>query len=187
MSVDMKPAVFLDRDGVLCAEKGYITCIEELEIFDYAKKSIECLHQQGFLAICITNQSAVARGLLTEQELAEIHDVLIRCTGLDALYYCPHHPDGKGVYRCVCDCRKPKTGLIRQAMQEWDIDLSRSYMVGDRASDILCGQNAGIRTVLLESGYGTRRLEQDVKTDVICTDLWEFAKNIKKIQKSTKV
>lgn len=179
MSVDMKPAVFLDRDGVLCAEKSYITCIEELEIFDYTKKSIEQLHQRGFLAICITNQSAVARGLLPEKELVKIHDALMKCTGLDALYYCPHHPDGIGVYRRVCDCRKPRTGLISQAVREWGIDLSRSYMVGDRASDILCGQNAGIRTVLLESGYGTKRLEQNVKPDVICTDLWEFTKKIK--------
>ncbi|MDD7642132.1 MAG: HAD-IIIA family hydrolase, partial [bacterium] len=101
-------------------------------------------------------------------------------TRLDALYYCPHHPDGKGIYNCVCACRKPSTGLIRRAVKEWNIDLTRSYMVGDRASDIICGKNAGIRTILLESGYGTQRLEQRVAADERYNNLLEFAKCLKK-------
>lgn len=170
----MRPAIFLDRDGVLCVEKSYITCLEQLEIFPYTTECVDQIHRKGFLAICITNQSAVARGMLSEAELEIIHQYLMNITGLDGLYYCPHHPKGIGRYRCVCDCRKPGTGLIEQAVKEYDVDVGHSYMVGDRASDILCGKHAGIRTVLLESGYGTAHLEYLVEPDAICVDLREF-------------
>ena len=89
-----RPAVFLDRDGVLCAEKGYVTQIKELDLFPFAKRCIDLLHQKGFLAICITNQSAVARGMMSELVLQEMNQYLLRELSLDALYYCPHHPQG---------------------------------------------------------------------------------------------
>lgn len=169
------PAVFLDRDGVLCKEKSYITRLEELDIFPYTKYCIDLFHQKGYLAICITNQSAVARGMITENRLREMHAYLLQQTGLDAIYYCPHHPDGTGIYQRVCSCRKPKTGMLQQAQKQFAIDMDKSYLVGDRASDIICGQNAGLKTVLLESGYGTKHLEQKVAADQICRDLKEFA------------
>ena len=109
-----KPAVFLDRDGVLCTEKSYITKKEDLEIFPFTKHCIDILHQKGFLAICITNQSAVARGMMTEETLRGMNDYLVEMTGLDALYYCPHHPEGIGIYRKKCTCRKPAAGLLMQ-------------------------------------------------------------------------
>lgn len=168
------PAVFLDRDGVLCAEKGYVTKIEELEIFPYTKYCIDIMHQKGFLAICVTNQSAVARGMMTEETLGSMNDLLMNETGLDALYYCPHHPQGTGIYRRKCSCRKPGTGMLRQAQKQFAIDMNASYFVGDRASDIICGQNAGLTTVLLESGYGTKKLEQKVTADYIFRDLKAF-------------
>ncbi len=168
------PAVFLDRDGVLCAEKSYITSIEQLDIFPYAKRCIDVLHQRGFLAICITNQSAVARGMMTETTLRAMNEFLIKETGLDALYYCPHHPEGIGIYRRKCNCRKPDTGMLIQAQQRFKIDMEQSYFVGDRASDIICGRNAGIKTVLLESGYGTQKLEQDVIPDFVFAHLEAF-------------
>ena len=169
-----KPAVFLDRDGVLCTEKSYITKKEDLEIFPFTKHCIDILHQKGFLAICITNQSAVARGMMTEETLRGMNDYLVEMTGLDALYYCPHHPEGKGIYRKKCTCRKPAAGLLMQAQKDFDIDMGRSYLAGDRASDILCGKNAGLKTVLLESGYGIKRLEYDVTPDFFLQDLKEF-------------
>lgn len=171
MSVRKRPAVFLDRDGVLCKEKSYVTRLEDLEIFPYARQCVESLRKMGFFAICVTNQSAVARGMMTEAELGRINQYFMAKTGLDALYYCPHHPEGIGMYRTKCDCRKPGTALIERAIEEFGIDRAASYMVGDRAADILCGQNAGLKTVLLESGYGTTRLEQPVKPDIICRDL----------------
>ena len=160
-----KPAVFLDRDGVLTEEKSYIASIEELSIFSYTAECIKAIHQKGYYAIVITNQSGVARGLFSEKTLKEMNDFLMQQIGVDAIYYCPHHPEG------ACQCRKPGTGMLEAACQEFDIDMSKSYMVGDRASDILTGQNAGIKTILLESGYGTARLEQDVTPDYIMKDL----------------
>ena len=160
-----KPAVFLDRDGVLTEEKSYIASIEELSIFSYTAECIKAIHQKGYYAIVITNQSGVARGLFSEKTLKEMNDFLMQQIGVDAIYYCPHHPEG------TCQCRKPGTGMLEAACQEFDIDMSKSYMVGDRASDILTGQNAGIKTILLESGYGTARLEQDVTPDYIMKDL----------------
>ena len=149
--------------------------MEDLEIFPYTKHCIGLFHQKGYLAVCITNQSAVARGMMTENKLREINAYLLRQTGLDAIYYCPHHPDGTGIYRRACSCRKPQTGMLQQAQEQFAIDMGKSYLVGDRASDIICGQNAGLKTVLLESGYGTKRLEQKVMADHICRDLEEFA------------
>lgn len=173
-----QPAVFLDRDGVLCAEKSYVVSIGELDIFPYAKRSVEIIHQKGFLAICITNQSAVARGMMEEGTLKEINEYLIREIGLDALYYCPHHPNGIGRYRKKCNCRKPDIGLVETAIEEWGVDRGNSYMVGDRAGDIICGARAGLRTILLESGYGLKRLEQEVSPDGIYLDLKEFVNSI---------
>lgn len=167
-----KPAVFLDRDGVLTREKSYITKIEDLEIFPYVRQCIQNIRQRGYWTIVITNQSAVARGILSEELLCQMNDYLKQETGVDAIYYCPHHPDGKiAVYRKQCDCRKPQIGLFHQAMKDYQIDIKNSYMVGDRAVDILAGEHMGLKTILLESGYGTNRLEYDVRPDYVLEDL----------------
>lgn len=167
-----RPAVFLDRDGVLSEEKSYITSVDSLKIFPYTAECIRQIHKKGYYAIVITNQSGVARGLFTESVLHQMNEYLIQQTGVDAVYYCPHHENGViEKYRKQCDCRKPKTGLIERAYNEYAIDLQRSLIVGDRASDIITGQNAGIKTILLESGYGTAKLENKVKPDYILNDL----------------
>ena len=149
-----KPAVFLDRDGVLCTEKSYITKKEDLEIFPFTKHCIDILHQKGFLAICITNQSAVARGMMTEETLRGMNDYLVEMTGLDALYYCPHHPErgflGERIeYKKDCTCRKPKPGLLLEAAQKYNIDLAKSYMVGDSERDVIAGMAAGCVSVYI--------------------------------------
>lgn len=166
----LKPAVFLDRDGVLTEEKSYITVMENLKIFPYAADCIKRIHNKGYYAIVITNQSGIARGLLTEKELKEMNRYLILQTGVDAVYYCPHHPDAG------CNCRKPQKGMFDMACRDFAIDMEHSYMVGDRAGDIIAGQNIGIRTILLESGYGTARLEKNVKPDFIFEDLTDVIK-----------
>lgn len=168
----MKPAVFLDRDGVLTREKGYVISVKDIEIFSYAEECIAGIHKKGYYAIVVTNQSGVARGLFTEYSLKEMNAYLVEKTGVDAVYYCPHYPQGKiEKYRCICDCRKPGTGLVDMACARFDIDIPKSYMVGDRAGDIRAGQKAGMKTVLLESGYGTAGLEEPVAPDYICSDL----------------
>lgn len=170
--------VFLDRDGVLTVEKGYIKRKEELEIFPYVRDCVAAIHEKGYLAIVLTNQSGIARGYFTETQIKEMNTYLIRETGVDAVYYCPHYE--KGIvrrYAVKCNCRKPETGMIRQACKDFNINtksLNASYMVGDRASDVRLGQNAGVTSVLLESGYGTKGLEEEVKADLICKDLAEF-------------
>ena len=167
-----KPALFLDRDGVLTEEISYITSVENLHIFPYATECIRQIHEKGYYAIVITNQSGVARGLFTEETLKNMNTFLKEMTGVDAIYYCPHHPNGDvDQYRKICKCRKPEIGLLEQACLDFDIDMNRSYMVGDRAGDILTGQRAGMKTVLLESGYGLARLEQNVTPDYIFADL----------------
>lgn len=175
MSRSVKPAIFLDRDGVLTEEKGYITSLGELNIFPYVKECIEQIHKKGYYAMVITNQSAVARGLITEDMLHNMNQYLKDETEIDAVYYCPHLENGSVErYRQSCNCRKPKTGLIERACMDYQIDIECSYMVGDRASDIVLGKNVGIKTVLLESGYGTKRLETDVTPDYILNDLRDF-------------
>lgn len=167
-----KPAVFLDRDGVLTKEKSYICTIREMEIFPYASESIQQIKNKGYYTIIVTNQSGIARGLFTEDDLQKMHLYLQQKTGIDAVYYCPHHPEGKiRKYRKICHCRKPETGMIEQACSDYSIDMDKSFMVGDRAGDIITGQRMGLKTILLESGYGLERLEADVKPDYILKDL----------------
>lgn len=167
-----RPAVFLDRDGVLTEERGYIDSVEKLRVFPYVVECIQQIHKKGYYAIVVTNQSGVARGMFTEEELQKMNAYLVRQTSVDAVYYCPHHPEGiVGTYRKICSCRKPEIGMIQTACKDFDINMANSYMVGDRAGDIMAGMNAGIRTILLESGYGTARLEKNVKPDYVLEDL----------------
>lgn len=178
MQIEYKrPAVFLDRDGVLNEEKGYITSIKSMHIFAYTAECVRQIHERGYYAIVITNQSGVARGLFTEVQLREMNNYLMSQTGVDAVYYCPHHPEGRVErYKKVCCCRKPQIGLFEAASHKFNIDMEHSYMVGDRAGDIIAGQNAGVRTILLESGYGTTRLERDVSPDYVLEDLRDVIK-----------
>lgn len=172
-----RPAVFLDRDGVLTVEESYICVAEQLKIFPYARECVAEIRRKGYYAIVITNQSGIARGLFSEEELQKMNLALMREIGVDAVYYCPHHPEGTvKKYAIACHCRKPRTGLIEKACQDFQIDLANSFMVGDRAGDILTGKGMRIRTVLLESGYGSNRLEQDVEPDYRLENLREFAK-----------
>ena len=170
----MKPAVFLDRDGVINEEVGFITKLEELRIFPYVRDCITEFHGLGYYVIVISNQSGVARGYLTEEELSIIHEHIKAETDVDTIYYCPYCKDGVvEKYRRDSNMRKPGIGMIEQACRDFDIDMSSSLMVGDRASDIKTGKNVGISTILLESGYGTARLEEDVKPDYVMNDLWD--------------
>ncbi len=172
-----RPAIFLDRDGVLTEEKSYVCSCEEMRIFPYAEECIRKIKEKGYYAIVITNQSGVARGLFTENCLMKMNDYLKQVLNVDAIYYCPHHIEGRvKKYAIVCNCRKPGTGMIERACRDFNIDMEKSFLAGDRASDIKAGKNAGIRTVLLESGYGTAGLESNVVPDYICYDLRDMIK-----------
>lgn len=169
-----RPAVFLDRDGVLTVEKSYVCNVDDLEIFPFAKECITSIHEKGFYAIGVSNQSGVARGYFTEDDLWEMNKRLMEEVGVDDVFYCPHLSNGViGKYSIECNCRKPRIGMILEAQKKYDIDLQHSYMIGDRASDIQLGENAGLKTILVNSGYGLKRLEADVKPDYVCKDLKE--------------
>lgn len=162
-------AVFLDRDGVLNTERSYISRPEELEVFDFVPKAVRKLNQAGYLSVVVTNQSAIARNLCTEDDIREIHKKLGTILGnegawLDAVYYCPHHPD-KGFpeenprYKIDCDCRKPKTGMFLKAIRKFNIDPALSYMIGDSERDIQAGINAGCITIGVRTGYGIKKTQ----------------------------
>ena len=150
-------AAFVDRDGVLIKDVHHLRSASQIEILPGVPESLGRLRNAGWAVVAVTNQSAVARGLVTEDELREIHRVLeaqleSRGAALDAIYYCPHHPEGAvAAYRVECDCRKPQPGLLLRAAADLGIDLSASVMVGDAASDVEAGRRAGCRTVLIRS------------------------------------
>jgi len=148
-----REAVFLDRDGVIIEETHYLADPRALRLLPGAAEAIRLLNRAAIPAIVVTNQAGVGRGYYPESAVAQVHAELARqlsASGarLDALYYCPHHPD-EG-----CDCRKPQPGMLLRAAQEHAIDLARSIMVGDKLSDLQAGQRAGCRAVLVLTGYG---------------------------------
>lgn len=155
------PAVFLDRDGTLIEEVGYIDRIDRMVLFPWSLDAVRLLHTAGFRVIVTTNQAGVARGYFGEEFVADAHthlDSLVRAAGAEVAgyYYCPHHPEANvPAYRRVCDCRKPAPGMFLQAAREHDIDVSRSFAVGDRWTDVEAAARAGIRPVLVLTGYGS--------------------------------
>jgi D-glycero-D-manno-heptose 1,7-bisphosphate phosphatase len=153
-------AVFLDRDGTLIEETGYLERLERLIFFPYTVDAVRQLNRAGFLVIVITNQAGIARGIVREEFVQIAHDHISRRlqaggARVDAFYYCPHHPDGiVEPRRARCECRKPRPGMLRKAAADFGIDLERSFCVGDRWHDVDAGRAAGTRTVLVRTGYG---------------------------------
>ncbi len=181
-------AAFLDRDGTLNEEVNFVRTPEELTLLPGAAASVRTLNEHGIIVCVISNQSGVARGFFTEEDLVPIHEKLERELGrsgarIDHIYYCPHHPtEGTPPYNIVCSCRKPEIGMLRQAVQEFHIDLRRSFVVGDRIVDIQAGRNAGATSILVLTGYGPRALEecreQGITPDFIAADLAEATRII---------
>lgn len=168
----MQKAVFLDRDGVLTIEKGFLHSAEEMALYEYGRECVVKLHEAGYLVFVITNQSGVSRGYFTEDELNKMNARLIDESGVDAVYYCPHHVDGiVKKYAVPCDCRKPNTGLIEKASKDYCIDLKGSYFIGDRECDIQTGKNAGIKTILVRTGYGAEEEKRNIHPDYVVDDL----------------
>lgn len=153
-----KPAVFLDRDGVINADCGYLYQSKDFLWIDGVIESIRYFHDAGFWVFVITNQSGVARGYYQEDDVNKLHLWINRQlkkehAQIDAFYYCPHYPGAPiAQYSCVCDCRKPRPGMIRQALAEWPVELQHSFLVGDSPSDIECARNAGIPGYLFTGG-----------------------------------
>ncbi len=155
-----RPAVFLDRDGTINVEKNYLHRIVDFQFIVGSLEAIKELNRSGYLVLVVTNQSGVARGYFSLQDVEALHQHLAqRLTAagahVDGFYVCPHHPTaGEGALRCVCTCRKGEPGLLLQAAREHGIDLSRSFMIGDKEADIEAGEKAGCSSLLVLTGYG---------------------------------
>lgn len=159
----MRRAVFLDRDGTVNVEKDYLYRFEDLEFVPGAEEAIRRLNESGYFVVVVTNQSGVARGYYTEEDVENLHNQIagrLAASGarVDAWYYCPHHPAGKGSYSLPCQCRKPLPGMLLEAAARYDINLAESVMIGDKRIDVEAAIAAGCRPILVRSGYG--RAEQ---------------------------
>lgn len=182
-------AVFIDRDGTISEEVGYVNHPSRYRVFPYAAEAIKLLNDAGWLAVLVTNQAGVARGYFAEEMIGAVHDRLARelergGARLDAVYYCPHHPTvGAPPYRQTCDCRKPRPGLIRRAADDLRIDTAASWMVGDRYGDVELARNAGLRSAFVLSGYGLGEWEHQRPTwthqpDLVADNLLEAVREI---------
>ncbi len=188
-STTKRRAVFIDRDGTISEEVGYVNHPSRFRVFPYSAEAVRLLNASGLLAVLVTNQAGVARGYFAEDMIGEVHERLLRelerqGAQLDAIYYCPHHPSvGAPPYRLDCDCRKPRPGLIRRAASELAINLEASWMVGDRYSDVVLARNAGVRSAFVLSGYGLGEWEHQRGTwehqpDLVAEDLLDAARRI---------
>ncbi len=177
-----RPAVFIDRDGTLTEEVGYVNHPKRLRLLPRSAEAIRRLNAADITAIVVTNQAGVARGYFSEDVLGAVNAALVaqlkeEGAHLDGVYVCPHHPtEGAPPYRLVCDCRKPKPGLLLRAAADHGLDLCRSTLVGDKASDLVAAQAVGARGVLVLTGYGLgeweyRRAALPVEPDHVAEDL----------------
>ena len=153
-----RAAVFLDRDGTINVEKRYLYLYEDCEWIAWAIDAIKMFNANGFLVIVVSNQAGIARGLYSELDVRLLHEkvdweLCSQGAKINAYYYCPHHPEFGN--KIVCGCRKPAPELLFRAQKDWGIELSRSFMIGDKADDVKAGQAAGVKSILVSTGYGT--------------------------------
>ncbi len=182
--------IFLDRDGTINHEVDFLHSSTDLNLLPNSGKAIHEANQYGWNVFVITNQSGIARGILTEDELRIIHNTLRQelqkhDAKLDAIYYCPHHPDiGEPPFRKECDCRKPKFGMLEKAAAEYNINLKDSFVIGDKLIDVQTGNNCGATSILVLTGYGKTELElcrkQNILPHYIANDLYDAIQIIKR-------
>jgi D,D-heptose 1,7-bisphosphate phosphatase len=176
-----RKGVLLDRDGTIIEDVGHLDNINKIKMIDGAAEAIRRLNKNGYIVLCVTNQPVVARGAITEVELAGIHNHIEWILGLngaylDKIYYCPHHPDSGypgevASLKRVCCCRKPAIGLIKAAEQEYDLDLSQSWLIGDSTSDIQAARNASVKSILVTTGLAGGDRKYMAEPDHICNNL----------------
>ena len=176
----LAPTVFLDRDGTLIEEVGYLSHLDRIALYPWSIESVKLLNRAGFKVVVVTNQAGVARGLFDEDFIDEAHRFLDQKFSdggatIDKFYYCPHHPEASvEAYRSECDCRKPKAGMLWKAAQELQLELRHSFVIGDRLSDLRLGQAVGARSLLVRTGYGettARELTDDVEVAYTAPEL----------------
>jgi D-glycero-D-manno-heptose 1,7-bisphosphate phosphatase len=173
-------AVFLDRDGTIIEEVGYLDRPERVELFPWTIDAVRVLNRAGLAVVLVSNQSGVARGFFTENVVDAVHERMATLLAeggarIDAYYYCPHHPDGKvPEYAQTCSCRKPGRGLVDRAARELGIDPARSFVVGDRWLDVALGRAVGAQSLLVRTGYGASEEDRrpvDLEADAVVDNL----------------
>jgi len=176
--ITLSRAVFMDRDGTINEEVGYLSRLDQMKLFPRSAEAIRMLNRKGIKVVVVTNQSGVARGYFGEDFVSEAHAFLQKQLRqekafIDAFYYCPHHPTaGARPYLQACSCRKPEAGMLLQASRDLHIDLSRSYMVGDMMKDVQAGKKAGTKGILVKTGYGTgEETDEGLTPDYVAADL----------------
>ena len=179
-----KPAVFIDRDGTINEQMGYINHISRFSLLPRSAEAIRLLNSKGYLTIVVSNQSGVARGYFPIELVNQVNEHMRNLlkaenANIDGIFFCPHHPHGSvPEYSFSCDCRKPKTGLIEKACKSFDIDLKRSFVIGDTYTDIEMSHRANVNGILVKTGYGLGEIEhilpnKDIKPTHISMDLFE--------------
>ena len=182
-----KPAVFIDRDGTINEQRGYINHLSRFELLPGVIDAVKLLNKNNFFAIIVTNQSGVAFGYYPVSLVHQVHQLMTKSlerqgATIDGIFYCPHHPKGTvPEFTADCDCRKPKTGLVNQALKTFDIDMSNSYVVGDRYVDIELAIRLNLRGVLVKTGYGLGEMEyiipeMPLKPNHVAEDLLDAVK-----------
>lgn len=183
-------AIFLDRDGVINEEVGYLDSLDKLKIIPSAYEAIRMINESGMKAVVVSNQAGVAKGLFTEEFVRTTNNSLQtmlsqREAFINKFYFCPHHPtEGTEPYRRICDCRKPAPGMLLRAAKDFNIDLKKSYFVGDRFRDMEAAKNADVKGILVRTGYGSELLQNDgtdkatpeSRPDYIADDILEAVK-----------
>lgn len=180
-------AAFLDRDGTIIEENGYISKINQVEFIPGSIEAIKILKSLGYKIIIVSNQSGVAQGFFTEKSLKKVNQYLLKKlrqkkAEVDGLYYCPHHPRvGLRKYKIDCDCRKPRTGLVKLAVKKHNLKLDGSFVVGDKLSDVGLGKNAKTKSILVLTGYGRKESQKignssKARPDFIAKNLLEAVK-----------
>ncbi len=187
----MTRAVFIDRDGTIIIDKDYLTDPKLIEFHDGSPEAIKLANNLGLKVVVISNQSGVARGMMTIDQVESVNARLVEMlkekgAKVDAIYYCPHHP--RHGERIQCACRKPGIGMLLRARDELGVDLSKSFVIGDKWSDVKCGENAGSVTSLVRTGYGNgdyqRCIDGGIKIDYLAENLFDSITNFvrKKIE-----
>jgi D-glycero-D-manno-heptose 1,7-bisphosphate phosphatase len=181
-SRSLRPAVFLDRDGTIAEEMGYVNHVDRLQIFPYAAEAIRRLNKAEIPVIVVTNQSGIARNIFPESLVHEVHKKMVselaaKGAWIDAIYFCPHKSED------VCECRKPNPGMLERAAREHALDLPSSWVVGDRYADLEMAYEAGARGILVMTGYGRGeyQLHRDAwprRPDVLCENLDDAVRHI---------
>ena len=182
----MKKAIFLDRDGTINVEKDYIYKSEDLVFEEGSIEALKTFKNLGYILIVVSNQSGIARGYFTEEDLNIFNNnmnEILKKNGVEIteFYCCPHHPDGIGEYKKVCECRKPNNKMIEDAIKKYNIDREKSYMIGDKTSDIGAGLKSNLKTVLVKTGYGLKDMKKvDKNETLICENLKDFSEILKR-------